>query len=313
MLMFVILSSNFANFAYAKENKTYEEIMNQGKENSISLQHQKMGAIPVTGAVYDSMWEKIWQEKVQGNDQYNYSKKDIEQLIFDGTTIEDLYLSDYFGNEWGVDPKQLIELKKQSKQSWKEIEVIISELEKESLFNDDFSVTNSVYGTQNIEWNKFQNLKSDIDSILNGLITQQQINQTNKPQYADRNGTSERIDPASGKLTWKQTDIQLPGRDGLDLNIGVMYDSNNSFNYTRHYGSPGQIKKFNYLISRYDLGMGWSFQFPSIQLVDGYLYYHRGDGAIYRIDFDTEDALGKLYSLSRLSGERCKINTGSRR
>lgn len=146
----------------------------------------------------------------------------------------------------------------------------------------------------------------DVNSVLNGLITQQMINQTNKPQFSDHNGSSESIDPATGKLVWKRTDIHLPGRDGLDLDIGIMFDSNNAFTYQRIYGYPG-LKKYNYLVSRYDLGVGWSFQFPSIQLADGYLYYHNGEGAVYRVDFGAYDTLGSFTHLVGYQGKDMKI------
>ncbi|THF73415.1 RHS repeat domain-containing protein [Cohnella fermenti] len=122
----------------------------------------------------------------------------------------------------------------------------------------------------------------DVYSAFNAVTVQEQINQTNKPQYADRAGNSEIIDPASGNLIWQSTQIQLPGREGLDLNIGVMYDLKNSFFYMRHKKTDGNLKKYNYLSSRYDLGAGWAFQFPSIQKLDDYLYYHGGDGAVYK-------------------------------
>lgn len=124
------------------------------------------------------------------------------------------------------------------------------------------------------------------DSVMNGLITQQQINQTQKPQFSDRNGSSESIDPVTGSLSWKQNNIHLPGREGLDLDIGILYQSNYSFGYMRAYNVPGGIKKYNYLNFRYDLGLGLSFRFPSVQLSDGYTYYHTGEGSVYRVDFN---------------------------
>lgn len=111
------------------------------------------------------------------------------------------------------------------------------------------------------------------------------------------------IDPASGSLTWKENEISLPGRDGLDLNIGLMYNSNQSFSYMRNYESYGTIKKYNYLISRYDLGLGWSFQFPSVQLADGYIYYHDGQGAVYRVDFNGSDSLSNYTHLVGYQGK----------
>ncbi|SDW76863.1 RHS repeat-associated core domain-containing protein [Paenibacillus sp. CF384] len=149
---------------------------------------------------------------------------------------------------------------------------------------------------------------SDVNSVMNGLVTQQSINQVKKPQFSDGNGTSDIIDPASGSLTWKQNSIHLPGRDGLDVNVGVMYQSNQAFNYMKIYTAPG-LKKFNYLNSRYDLGVGWSFQFPSIQVADGgYLYYHRGDGAVYRIDFEASDAVAGVTHLLGYEGKNLRLN-----
>ncbi|MGG1554859.1 RHS repeat domain-containing protein [Paenibacillus ferrarius] len=141
------------------------------------------------------------------------------------------------------------------------------------------------------------------DAVMNGLITQQQINQTQKPQFSDRNGGSEAIDPVTGALSWKQNNIHLPGREGLDLDVGVMYQSNYAFGYMRYYNGVGNLKKYNYLVSRYDLGIGWSFRFPSVQLQDGYLYYHNGEGSIYRIDFN---ATGAVESYTHLIGYQGK-------
>ncbi|MGE5474895.1 MAG: DUF6531 domain-containing protein, partial [Ignavibacteriales bacterium] len=50
------------------------------------------------------------------------------------------------------------------------------------------------------------------------------------------------------------------------------------------------VDKYNYLHSRYDLGAGWSFGFPSIEKVvvedeSDKLYYHDGQGAAYKIYF----------------------------
>ena len=65
----------------------------------------------------------------------------------------------------------------------------------------------------------------DLQGALNGLITQQQVNQSTNPKLSDRANVSESIDPVSGALTLKQTDITLPGKDGFDLSIGRIYNS----------------------------------------------------------------------------------------
>ena len=68
-----------------------------------------------------------------------------------------------------------------------------------------------------------------------------------------------------------------------------------------------------YLLDRYNLGMGWGFSFPSVQIeteyipqeiVDTYyyeeeseLYYHSGNGEVYQVQFtsDTTDSNLKGY------------------
>lgn len=64
-----------------------------------------------------------------------------------------------------------------------------------------------------------------LQGVLNGLVAPQMMNETNKSQYTDRSGSEEIVDPQSGSLTFKQLDLALPGRDGLDLNIGRIYKS----------------------------------------------------------------------------------------
>ncbi len=64
-----------------------------------------------------------------------------------------------------------------------------------------------------------------LQGYLNGVISQQQINQSNNPKYADRNNSVETVDPLTGNLILKQTDLYLTGKDGLDLLIGRMYNS----------------------------------------------------------------------------------------
>ncbi|WP_347487982.1 RHS repeat-associated core domain-containing protein [Desulfoscipio sp. XC116] len=64
-----------------------------------------------------------------------------------------------------------------------------------------------------------------LQGVINGLITPQQVNEVKKQAMADRNETKEIIDPMTGSLTIKETDISLPGKDGLDLSIARIYNS----------------------------------------------------------------------------------------
>jgi len=64
-----------------------------------------------------------------------------------------------------------------------------------------------------------------LEGILNNLIGQQRINQSNNPALAERNNSTEYIDPMTGSLMLKETDLVLPGRDGLDLALTRVYNS----------------------------------------------------------------------------------------
>ncbi|MFF2912527.1 hypothetical protein [Paenibacillus sp. NPDC057934] len=79
----------------------------------------------------------------------------------------------------------------------------------------------------------FATLSATISDIIQDN-TMAQINQTFKEQYSDHYGTAETIDPVTGSLSWKDNQISLPGRDGLDLNIGVIYNSNQTSSEAKH-------------------------------------------------------------------------------
>ncbi|MFA9463426.1 MAG: RHS repeat-associated core domain-containing protein [Velocimicrobium sp.] len=215
-------------------------------------------------------------------------------------------------------------------------------------------------------WASTCHAEVDIDALkksLNG-VTQQQINQCNNPKYAERNNTSETVDPITGNLIIKENDLSLPGKDGLDLDIARLYNSSQdeyekrvdittkveksqcvkgyvldvlvynkitqetskmvlfkeSFEeaeaerlyyldgyddgvhiytsesirnssetkYTTSYTLNNRTDKFSYNITRYLLGAGWSFGFPSVQIDNEfdqtYLYFHDGSGAAYRVN-----------------------------
>ncbi|MCE3202638.1 RHS repeat domain-containing protein [Paenibacillus sonchi] len=267
--------------------------------------------------------------KTANKSSFDLSKEEIEKLVHSGASVEDIYwinlLHQYFPLPKASD---LWNLKKNGKEdSWKQVWIdleddssedkisvgdsVYSELSLIELLENKQTVTRSVYqevsskvNSSSVQRNSFD---ASVNSVFSGLFTQQQINQTGKQQYSDRSGNSELIDPASGSLTWKETEISLPGRDGLDLNIGVMYNSNQSFAYMRNYESSGWIKKYNYLNSRYDLGIGWSLQFPSVQMADGYKYYHDGQGAVYQIDFDSYSGQQSYSHLVGFQGKKIRF------
>ncbi|NOU79772.1 RHS repeat protein [Paenibacillus sp. LMG 31459] len=251
------------------------------------------------------------------------TKEEIDQLVLAGAGKEDLYWVNLLFKKTAVSPEEIFKLKRNGKGNWEEVEQqLLTMDEKLTVENAVYTaelktstVTNAIYTEENLTPTALKQDFSTFDlmvaSALDSLVVQQQINQTNKPQFAGRQGSDEKIDPVSGALTWKRSDINLPGRDGLDLNIGVMYNSNQAFAYMRDYYSNSQIKKYNYLLSCYDLGMGWSFQFPSVQNTNGYLFYHDGQGGVYRVDFYSNDTLDSYTHLVGYQGKDVRFMTDS--
>ncbi|MBE7023681.1 MAG: RHS repeat protein [Ruminococcaceae bacterium] len=148
-------------------------------------------------------------------------------------------------------------------------------------------------------------------------------NGANEPKFSYNSFLEESISDYSGELTLNFEDLVLDGRNGLDLRIGRTYQtvaSNtgeksimilpNENGYLRN----DLVNNYStYLLDRYNLGMGWGFSFPSVQIeteyipqevVDTYyydeeseLYYHSGNGEVYQVQFtsDTTDSNLKGY------------------
>lgn len=257
------------------------------------------------------------------NSLRDLTKEEIDQLVLAGAGKEDLYWVNLLFKKTTVSPGKIFELKRNEKVSWEDIEQQLKTEQEEvtvekAVYTAELkisTVTDAIYTEEKLKPTALKQEFSAFDRMvanaLDSLVVQQQINQTNKPQFSNRQGNDEKIDPVSGALTWKRSDINLPGRDGLDLNIGIMYNSSQSFGYMRDQYSYGQIKKYNYLLSRYDLGMGWSFQFPSVQNENGYLFYHDGQGGIYRIDFYSNDTIDSYTHLVGYQGKNVRFMTDS--
>ena len=227
----------------------------------------------------------------------------------------------------------------------------------------------------------------DIDALegyLNSSVIQQEMNQCNNPKYANKNNVEETVDPITGSLYISTTDLNLAGKDGLDLSIGriynssqdecdkkvsvtstsssytttssgyfvmtMLYDEDTAQCYTNTIGPYNTYEeandvlnyymndvvyclaaeivnnittiyhtnytiitknypdKYNYDKTRYYLGAGWSFAFPSVEIEKEsshtYMYYHDGTGAVYKIT-GTED-IGKS-NLDSYEGENVKF------
>lgn len=62
------------------------------------------------------------KHRLHQQDEFNYVQKDVEELLLSGATLEDIYRSDEIGNQWLVNPRDLIKTKHEEKQTWDDIE-----------------------------------------------------------------------------------------------------------------------------------------------------------------------------------------------
>lgn len=149
-------------------------------------------------------------------------------------------------------------------------------------------------------------------------------NGANEPKFSYNSFLEESVSDYSGELTLNFEDLVLDGRNGLDLRIGRTYQtvsssvSGNASLMVLPNSNGYLVNKLvndysTYQIDRYNLGVGWSFSFPSVQVeteyipqevVDTYyydeeteLYYHSGNGEVYQVQFtsDTTDSNLKGY------------------
>ncbi|MCG8516215.1 MAG: fibronectin type III domain-containing protein, partial [Halanaerobiales bacterium] len=91
----------------------------------------------------------------------------------------------------------------------------------------------------------------------------------------------ESISPASGSLTVTGTDLTLPGRNGLDLTIGRIYDSS-----TVTMEKIKKAHKGGALVKGYNsFGVAWNINLPWIKVNDQGTFVHFEDGSANKIDW----------------------------
>ncbi|AIQ45744.1 hypothetical protein R70723_07495 [Paenibacillus sp. FSL R7-0273] len=104
----------------------------------------------------------------------------------------------------------------------------------------------------------------------------------------------ENISSLTGVLNVTETDLVFPGRNGLDVSLTRIYSSRDS-NLTNpkatttntsspyYYTNDSTSDKYTHNEKRYNLGAGWSFAFPSVELRGGETFLHLANGNVYRI------------------------------
>lgn len=102
------------------------------------------------------------------------------------------------------------------------------------------------------------------------------------------------VSDLTGVLRLTATDLVFPGRNGLDLSITRIYSSRDS-NLANpkavttntaspfYYTNDSTTDKNTHNEKRYNLGAGWSFAFPSVEIRGTDPFLHFADGSVYRI------------------------------
>ena len=111
--------------------------------------------------------------------------------------------------------------------------------------------------------------------------------------------TSDGVNPANGSLDYTDFIASIPGRNGLDLNLALQYNSNQSNSieaYAMDYTNLG--REMYYSSSLQYMANGWSFAFPYLIMPSGgsdasYISYRSSTGEIYQYDASSPSHLKK--------------------
>lgn len=113
----------------------------------------------------------------------------------------------------------------------------------------------------------------------------------------------EQVDPRTGTLVLRQTDLVLSGRNGFDLEFVRVYAANLStlgyehadLDYntikTSNYVTPNRSQE-NWVTAPYAISKGWSLGFPKLEFHQNSIgetaYLHLGNGTIYELNADLQ-------------------------
>lgn len=79
--------------------------------------------------------------------------------------------------------------------------------------------------------------------------------------YNVLNNNNDYVSQATGTLTYEKTLLSLPGRNGLDLNLSVKYNSEDAVITQNEFADTNEsVRKINFN----SFAAGWSFEFPTI-------------------------------------------------
>jgi|GEM_PF-1196244 len=120
------------------------------------------------------------------------------------------------------------------------------------------------------------------------IDTKDSYNTYYNPPFYYRENNNEYISPSSGELIYERTDVKIPGRNGLNLNVTLRYNSGKAGmkqplnNTERNYDTTNTVTPDD---KHYEIGTGWSFNFSYLRIFEVASYprdieVHLGSGEV---------------------------------
>lgn len=215
----------------------YQDVYQESIDPEIKILQQKISRLPQNRLRSFS----ISSTEVSSQTSSLLSQQQVKELMLSGADIPDIYWIEYLARSTGKDALKIWNEKSSSIKTWEQLEKnydsnksntptvseeVYTDVDSTSLLNIQPKLNSNTVSMAAVS-----TLSNKIDSVLDDVLAVQQMNQSNKPQFADQNQNTESIDPASGSLNWNKNLVTLPGRDGLNLDLSIMYNSNQSSPY----------------------------------------------------------------------------------
>ncbi|MFW6015780.1 MAG: hypothetical protein ACOCRK_05035, partial [bacterium] len=192
-------------------------------------------------------------------------------------------------------------------------------------WNQEEKIEVSIKGFKDIDTNQIENKEMTVNSLtetnsssINPYADEVNNYSPDVESYDDQglspyesymNKNIEYISKPSGNLIFKTTDFTLKGRNGLDLVIGRIYDTNDAVweDIARQDGDIDQVDK-PYL----SFGIGWTLNIPRIESQEDKQYVFFEDGSSYQLKWNDGNSL-EHHKGHHFSGNKSKDNNGNLR
>jgi len=191
------------------------------------------------------------------------------------------------GKRYNIDLDTIVSLAKERNKSIEEIGLQVS----------DYELKNGISDT-----NTIMALSTSVSMTTASEPDGEKYKEYYNAPFYYRSNTEEYISPGSGSLRIQNTDLSIPGRNGMDLNLTTSYDSAKAGMYRpipkyNGYGDYDTTINLNtYEDCRYNIGTGWSFNISFLrqvtypnELFDSHVELHLGTGEVYFADKESDE------------------------